>query len=147
MPIPPFQPKATVPAPAPTAPSCTGPSDADSSAETTCSGSIGRERMSLSPPSFVSPTSALSERTPSMPSRASIHSTMASAALQTHSVHVSRIGVSISPSSRTWVTPSSLPKPLPTWMAAGTRDVYGLPPCGRMAVTPVRTSGASTTVV
>ena len=74
-----------------------------------------------------------------MPGCASSQPTIASAARQTHSVQVSRIGVSSSPSSATWVTPSSLPKPLPTWMAAGTRSRKALPGWGRMAVTPVRT--------
>ena len=46
----------------------------------------------------------------------------ASAAFQTHNVHVSRIGVSNSPNSRTCVTPISLPYPLPTYIAAGTRS-------------------------
>jgi hypothetical protein len=88
---------------------------------------------------LVSPTTGLIERTPSMSGCASSHSTMASAARQTHSVQVSRIGVSSSPSSRTCVTPMSLPKPLPTTIAAGTRSRNGLPPCGRIAVTPVLT--------
>ena len=144
--MPPFQPKARVPVPAPTDPSSTGPVRADSSAARTCPGVIGRARMSFRPPSLVSPTTGLIERTPSIPSRASIHSVSASAAFHTHSVQVSRTGVSSSPSSRTWVTPSSLPNPLPTCIAAGTRSRKTLPPCGRMAVTPVRTRSPSRTV-
>ncbi len=45
--MPPFQPKARVPVPAPTAPSSTGPPVADSSAAATCSGRMGRARMSF----------------------------------------------------------------------------------------------------
>src|SRR5690606_8444391 len=40
---------------------------------------------------------------------------------------------------RTCVTPSSLPNPLPTTIAAGTRLRNALPSCGRIAVTPVCT--------
>ena len=78
--------------------------------------------MSFSPPSFVSPTTTLIERTRSIPGCSSIQPTSASAARHTHSVQVNRTGLSSSPSSSTWVEPSSLPKPLPTWIAAGTRS-------------------------
>jgi hypothetical protein len=114
------------------------PGAADSSAATTCPAVMGRERMSFRAPSFVSPTTGLMERTSSMPGRSSSQAAMASAARQTHRVHVRRIGVSSSPSSRTCVAPTSLPNPLPTTMAAGTRDRNRSPPWGRMAVTPVR---------
>ena len=97
--MPPFHPNATVPVPAPTLPSATAPPDADSSARRTASAVTGRARMSFSVPSFVSATSGLIDRTRSIPGCASIHSTIASAAFQTQSVQVSRIGVSISPSS------------------------------------------------
>jgi len=122
VPIPPFQPNADVPVPAPTAPSSTGPVVAALSAALTSTGRIGRVRMSFRPPSFVSPTTGFMDRTRSMPSISSAHSTIASAAFHTHSVQVSRMGVSSSPSSRTCVTPSSLPNPLATYMAAGTRS-------------------------
>ena len=146
--MPPFHPNATVPVPAPTLPSVTGAGRcADAIARRTSSGVIGRERMALSAPSFVSPTTGLIEPTRSMPGCASSHPTIASAARHTQSVHVSRIGVSSSPSSRTCVTPTSLPNPLPTWIAAGTRSKNRLPACGRMAVTPVRMESPSTTVV
>ena len=108
---------------------------------------MGRERMALSPPSFVSPTTGLIDPTPPIPGRASIHSTIASAAFQTHSVQVRRIGVSSSPSSRSCVTPNNFPYPLPTCSAAGTRSKNRFPRCGRIAVTPVRTESPSTTVV
>ena len=113
---------------------------AAASAASTCAGVIGLERIALSAqPSLVSPTTGLMDRTSSIPGSASRWATRASAAFHTQSVQVSRIGVSSSPSSRTWVTPTSFPKPLPTWSAAGTRSRNGFPPCGRMAVTPVRT--------
>jgi hypothetical protein len=146
-PIPPFHPNATVPVPAPTLPSATGPSRAESSAWRTCSARTGRLRIAtLSVPSFVSATTGLIERTRSIPGRASCQATSASAADHTQSVHVSSTGVSSSPSSSTCVLPSSLPKPLPTTTAAGTRSRNRSPPCGRIAVTPVRTLSPSTTV-
>jgi hypothetical protein len=45
-----------------------------------------------------------------------------------------------STSSFTWVEPASLPKALPTKIAPGTFSRNRLPGCGRIAVTPVRTS-------
>jgi hypothetical protein len=114
VPMPPFQPNACVPAPAPTLPSPTGPVFAPSRAARTCSGRIGRDRIAFSPPSFVSPTTGLIEPTRSIPGCAIIQSTIASAAFHTHSVHVSRIGVSSSPSSFTCVLPTSFPNALPT---------------------------------
>ena len=107
--MPPFQPKATVPAPAPTVPSSTSPSDARSSAVRTWPAVIGRDRIALSPPSLVSPTTGLIEKTFPMPGWSRSQPTMASAAFQTHSVQVRRIGVSSSPSSATWTEPRSLP--------------------------------------
>ena len=95
------------------APSATGPVDADVSAARTCSGVIGRDRMSFRVPSFVSATTGLIERTFAIPGCSSSQPTIASAAFHTHSVHVRRIGVSSSPSSRSCVTPVILPKPLP----------------------------------
>ena len=82
-----------------------------------------------------------------MSGRASRWATSASAAFQTQSVQVSRIGVSSSPSSATCVTPTSLPNPLPTWIAAGTRSRKRFPAWGTMAVTPVRIESPSRTVV
>jgi hypothetical protein len=62
-------------------------------------------------------------------------------------VDVSRIGVSISPSSFTWVEPTTLPKALPTKTAPGTFSRKRLPEWGKMAVTPVRTSSPRIMVV
>src|SRR5580698_4226878 len=62
----------------------------------------------------------------------------ASATLGTESVAVSKIGVSISPISFTCVEPASFPYALPRKTAPGTLSLYRLPPCGRIAVTPVR---------
>src|ERR1700756_2931508 len=62
-------------------------------------------------------------------------------------VDVSRIGVSISPSSFTWVEPTTLPKALPTKTASGTFSRKRLPEWGKMAVTPVRTSSPRIMVV
>ena len=65
--MPHFQPKHIVPVPAPTDPSATGPADAVRMAARTSAVVTGRLRMSFSPPSFVSPTSALTDRTCSLP--------------------------------------------------------------------------------
>ena len=103
--------------------------------------------MSFSPPSFVSPTSALTERTFSLPGRPIVQRTIASTATPTPSVLVRTIGDSIVPSSCTCVEPASLPKAFPTKTAPGTFSRKRLPPWGRIAVTPVRTASPATTVV
>ena len=147
VPMPPFQPKATVPVPAPTEPSATGPPVADRMAATTCSRRTGRERMSLrAHPSFVSPTRAFTERTSPLPGWARVHATTASTAVPTARVFVRTIGVSIVPSSRTWVEPASFPKALPTKTAPGTFSWKRFPPCGSTAVTPVRMVSPSRSV-
>jgi hypothetical protein len=144
VPIPPFQPNATVPVPAPTAPSSTARRKRLAERRSTCSRVTARARMSFSAPSLVSPDHRVDAARVRVGS--STWSSSASATRGTHSVQVSRIGVSISPSSRTCVTPISLPKPLPTWIAAGTFSWNRLPPCGRTAVTPVRIESPSRTV-
>ena len=68
-------------------------------------------------------------------------------AVPTLSVLVRTIGVSIVPSSLTCVDPASLPNALPTNTAPATLSWKTLPPCGRIAVTPVRTRSPSTIVV
>lgn len=108
--MPPFQPNAIVPVPAPTAPSGTAPPAAPAMALATCSRVTLRARMSLRRPSLVSPTSAFTDLTSSLPGCASVHSTTASSAVPTESVLVRTMGVSIVPSSRTCVDPASLPK-------------------------------------
>src|SRR3989449_754602 len=137
VPIPPFHPNATVPRPAPTAPSATGPLAASRMALRTSASVIGRARMLFRKPSFVSPTTGFADRTSSLPGSASNQVSTASAARGTHSVQVNTIGDSSSPSSFTCVAPISLPKPLPTTIAAGTRSRKTFPSCGRIAVTPV----------
>ena len=62
----------------------------------------------------------------------------ASATRGTFKVLVSRIGVSITPSSSTCGRPIVFPNPLPTKLAAGTFWSKGLPSPGQIAVTPVR---------
>ena len=113
VPMPPFQPNATVPVPAPThlrrpdrstptsAPRARAPAGSDA---TECRSAF--HHSSRRPPGLI-------ERTFAMPGCSSIHPTIASAAFHTQSVHVRRIGVSSSPSSRSCVTPVILPKPLP----------------------------------
>ncbi len=107
--MPPFQPKATVPVPAPTDPSATGPVRAAAMAARPSAVVTRRARMSLRPPSLVSPTTALTERTFSLPSWRKVQSIPAAAASGTESVLVRRIGASISPSSSIWVEPMNLP--------------------------------------
>jgi hypothetical protein len=65
--------------------------------------------MSLSVPSLVSPTTALTDRTSSLPGCFRVHSIVPAAASGTFSVLVSTIGDSISPSSLIWVDPMNLP--------------------------------------
>ena len=146
VPMPPFQPKAMVPVPAPTLPSATGPPVAATRAASMCACVTPRARISFSRPSLVSPTTALTLRTSWLPGCASVQSTSASTARPTASVLVSRIGVSSSPSSCSCVTPAILPKPLKAKTPAGTRWAKGLPACGRIAVTPVRVPCPSITV-
>ena len=71
LPMPPFQPNATVPRPAPTLPCSTGPLSAEPIASSTSRSVMGRIRMSLRYPSLVSPTTGLAERTRSLPGRPS----------------------------------------------------------------------------
>ena len=137
--MPPFQPKACVPVPAPTLPSSTAPPLAAFSAATACSGRTCWPRMSLRPPSLVSPTSAFTERTSALPGWSSVQRTTPSITAPTLSVFVRAMGVSMVPSSSTCVEPASLPKALPTNTAPGTLSWNRLPPCGTTAVTPVRT--------
>ncbi len=96
--------------------------------------------MSESVPSLHSPTTGLTEDTPAFPGCASTHSARASATFHVDSVPVSAIGVSSVPSSRSWVTPVSLPKPLATNTAAGTFSWKTFPGWGMITVTPVRMS-------
>ncbi len=136
--MPPFHPKAEVPVPAPTEPSATGPSSASSIARSTSTSRIAQRRMSLSQPSLVSPTTALTEHTSSLPGWRSVQSTTACTAVPTHNVLVSTIGVSRFPSSSTCRNPAALPKALAGKTAAGTFTWKTLPPWGTIAVTPVR---------
>jgi hypothetical protein len=102
--------------------------------------------MSLSQPSFVSPTTGLMDTTSRFPGISSIVSTRASAARHTLRVPVRRIGVSIQPSSLTCERPTSLPNPFPTTMAPCTLSRNRFPACGRTAVTPVRSESPLHTV-
>ena len=146
--MPPFQPNATVPgAGADRAFRRPCPRLAPAIAAVTWSRVTWQPRMSFRAPSFVSPTSALTERTFSLPGCAIVQRTTASTAVPTASVLVSTIGDSIVPSSCTCVEPASLPKALPTKTAPATLSRNRLPPCGRIAVTPVRTRSPLTTVV
>src|ERR1022692_4755020 len=99
VPIPPFQPNASVPVPAPTAPSATGPEFAASIACKTSSRLMTRFRISFNVPSLVSPTAGLMERACSLPGCASVQAMIPSAAWGTLRVLVRTIGVSIPPSS------------------------------------------------
>ena len=142
--MPPFQPSALVPVPRRRSLPRPLPRAADSIAATTSSRAIRRARMSFTVhPSFVSPTTALTDRTRSFPGRARVQPTTASTAMPTASVLVRTIGVSMFPSSRTWRNPAALPNPFPTYTAAGTFSWNRFPPCGRIAVTPVRIESPS----
>ena len=111
-PIPPFNPKQTVPLPAPTAP-CLKFFSACSIAKSTSSASITRSVIWLILESFVSPTTGLT-LTNSLPfflHSFSVNVTSPSAAFPTFSVFVSAIGVSNTPSSSIWTVPCVFPKP------------------------------------
>src|SRR6266851_1589046 len=66
--------------------------------------------------------------------------------MPTLNVFVRTTGVSMVPSSFTWVEPASFPNAFPTNTAPATLSWNTLPPCGTMAVTPVRTRSPSMTV-
>ena len=87
-------------------------------------------RMSLSPPSLVSPTTALTLRTSSLPGQDSTSATTPSTAAPTARVLVRTMGDSIVPSSWTCVAPASLPKAFPTKIPAATLSRKTLPACG-----------------
>ena len=70
--MPPLKPKATVPAPAPTEPSSTGPLFAFLMAANTSSRVMCLPRISFRYPSFVSPTSGLIDSTSSFPGKPSM---------------------------------------------------------------------------
>src|SRR5262249_61539820 len=89
LPLPPFHPDTERRAPAPPPPSAPGPAAADRIAAMTWSRVTWNPRMSLSPPSLVSPTSALTDRTCSLPGCASVYATTPSTAVPTLSVLVS----------------------------------------------------------
>ena len=91
--MPPFQPKHTVPAPAPTQPTGTGPVVALAGAAATCCAVTARARMSDRWPSLVSPTTMFAERTFSLPGSASSQSSRPSATRCTLSVAQSAIGL------------------------------------------------------
>ena len=71
--MPPFQPKQTVPVPAPTLPSATGPSRrAADGREHVVARHVAAADVVQAQPSLVSPTTALTERTSSLPCRPSV---------------------------------------------------------------------------
>mgnify|MGYP004409512829 CR=1 FL=1 len=83
------------------APSVTGPPRAERIVPATSALEIGQLRVSFNSPLFVWDTSGLIDRTPSFPGNANMYSMTTSAIRGTLSVEVSRMGVSISPSSCT----------------------------------------------
>ena len=137
VPIPPLMPNATVPVPAPTAPSSTGPLLALAIACFTSSLVTYLALMLFRPLSFVSPTTAFTLCTFSLPGWANVYSTRPAIPSATFKVLVRMIGVSMFPSSFTCVTPLSFPNPLPAYIAAGTFLRKMFPSCCTMAVTPV----------
>ncbi len=103
--------------------------------------------MSFRWPSLHSPTTALTVPVvvPISGLCFKLYSMSPSMAAGTLSVLVTAIGVSSTPSSSICVTPAALPKPLITYTAASTFRRKMLSACGRMTVTPVRTSSPCTT--
>ena len=140
VPMPPFHSQQIMPVPAPTAPSATGPAVAPSTAARTSSAEIWVRRASLSQESSHSPTMGMVTRSrPTAGSSSASSSTTASHARPTCIVDVSRIGVSSTPHSRTWMAEVSSPAPLSTATpAARPWRTTSLTGPGTMAVTPVR---------
>ena len=142
--MPPFHSQQIMPVPAPTAPSATGPAVAPSTAARTSSGEIWVRRASLSQESSHSPTMGMvTTSRPTDGSSSASSSTTASQARPTCIVDVSRIGVSSTPHSRTWIAEVSSPAPLSTATPAA-RPLRTTSPSGpgTMAVTPVRATPA-----
>ena len=140
VPMPPFHSQQIMPVPAPTAPSATGPAVAPSTAARTSSAEIWVRRASLSQESSHSPTMGMvTTSRPTDGSSSASSSTTASQARPTCIVDVSRIGVSSTPHSRTWIAEVSSPAPLSTATPAA-RPLRTTSPSGpgTMAVTPVR---------
>lgn len=139
--MPALWPMVTMPVPAPTTPSTTGPSVAAASAWRACAAVTHRRRMSSRCESSHSPTTGIT--TSSTPA-ANSSSTTPSATRPTDEVPVSRMGVSSTPHSVISMVPVSSPAPLRTAGAAGigiANSAAGS--SGTMAVTPVRAIGSS----
>ena len=123
LPMPPFQPKQTIPVPAPTAPWATA-SDAVASAMARCTspGSTCAVRGSFSQLSSHSPTTGIT--TASTPIRGSTAIAAAAAPSYTRPTDIVAVrytGVSITPHSAIWCEPVSSPAPLRTRHTCGNR--------------------------
>jgi hypothetical protein len=139
--MPPLKPWQIIPVPPPTAPSCTAPPVAASSAAKTWSARTCIPSMSLSSPSYVSPTTGRCQR-PRFAWCCDV--TSASRTTPTENVFVIPIGVVSRPDSRIHSSPVSSPFPFSRCGAAKHGAPSGV---GRTTVTPVRTESPSMSVV
>ena len=138
VPIPPLNSWQIIPVPPPTAPSATGPSVAAASAACRCSARTWKPLMSLSTPSYVSPTTG-SDQVASSSRESTDAATSASRTTPTLWVFVIATGDVSSPDSRTHSSPVSSPLPLRRWQPAKTGSRQRSGPRGQTTVTPVRT--------
>ncbi len=147
VPIPPLKPWQIIPVPPPTLPSATGPSEADASAASTCSGRTCIPLMSFRRPSQVSPTTGRLQNSRSSDREAISAEMSASRTTPTECVFVRAIGEHSIPDSRIHSSPVSSPFPFRRCAPAKTGSYQGLASCGWITVTPVRTSSPSISVV
>ena len=137
--MPPLNSWQTIPVPPPTLPSATGPPVAVSSAARRWSGRTWKPLMSLSRPSYVSPTTGRAHHVAGDSARSTSAATRASRTTPTLWVLVIAIGVVSFPDSRTHSRPVSSPLPLSRWQPAKTGSFQSSGPRATTTVTPVRT--------
>ena len=101
--------------------------------------------MSLSAPSYVSPTTGSDQNTESRAWARAAWATSASRTTPTEWVLVIPMTPPSSPDSRTHSRPVSSPLPLSRWQPANTGSVQTSSSCGTTTVTPVRTGPSPTT--
>ena len=145
VPMPPLNSWQIMPVPPPTAPSATGPPDAEARAWRTWSAVTWKPLMSLSTPSNVSPTTGRAQNEFEGSASSTDTATRASRTVPTLWVLVMATGPLSMPDSRTHSRPVSSPLPLSRWQPAKTGSRSDPAPRGQTTVTPVRTGPSPTT--
>ena len=143
--MPPLNSWQIIPVPPPTLPSATAPPAAAPIAASTWNGFTWNPFMSLSAPSYVSPTTGRDQKTDSFPRLRAAWATSASRTTPTLWVFVMPMTPPSIPDSRTHSSPVSSPLPLRRWQPAKTGSVQTSSECGTTTVTPVRTGPWPTT--